>query len=73
MNLVSAVVCLNPGDCATEEDIKDFVRSRVRDEFQSIRGPVFFRDCIPRNSRGKVLRREVTKWAREEYETIRQM
>lgn len=65
MNLISAVVCLKEDNYATVEELREWVSHRVEMEFQQIRGPILFWAKVPRSSRGKVLRREVTKWARD--------
>lgn len=62
MELVSVVICLNPGYEITDDEVKEFVNSKV-DDFKQIRGPVIFRDFIPRNAMGKLMRREMRKWA----------
>jgi len=62
--LVSAVVVLkSDAQNANEEAIRDFVNQRVNADFKKIRGKVIFRNAIPRNSAGKLLRREMRKWA----------
>ena len=52
---------------ANVEDIKNHVNSQVID-FKKIRGPVLFRDKIPRNNVGKLVRHNLGKWAREEIQ-----
>ena len=65
--LISAVVVLKEGHhTVTEDDIKTFVNSRVDTDFKKIRGRVMFRESVPRNTLGKLLRREMRKWAEEE-------
>lgn len=64
--LISAVISLNPGAKVTAEEIRDHVNNQVID-FKKIRGPVIFRDVIPRNSVGKLVRREMRNWAQNEY------
>ena len=46
----------------SENDLKDFVNSKVID-YKKIRGEVIFRNEIPHNSVGKLLRREMRLWA----------
>ena len=66
--LISAVVVLKDNfvDAIKEEDIIEFVNSRVDANFKQIRGPILFRKSVPRNTFGKLLRRELRKWAEEE-------
>ena len=65
--LISAVVVLR-GDAGSisEHDIKKFVNGRVNADFKKIRGRVLFRTSVPRNTSGKLLRREMRRWAEEE-------
>ena len=35
-------------------------------DYKKIRGNIIIRDAIPRNSNGKMLRRDMSKWAEEE-------
>ena len=62
--LISAVVVLNEGyEGTTKEDIIQFVNKQVDADYKKIRGKVIFRNSVPRNSMGKLLRREMRKWA----------
>ncbi len=49
----------------SEHELVDFVNSRVSD-LKQIRGGIVFRDSLPRNGGGKLLRGEVREWAREQ-------
>ena len=49
-----------------KEDIRNFVNERTKVDYKKIRGDIIIRDKIPRNSNGKMLRREMRKWAEEE-------
>ena len=50
----------------TEEAIRDFVNNQVI-EFKKIRGPVIFRETLPRTGLGKLKRRVMKAWATEQY------
>jgi len=63
--IISAVIVLRPGHEATEDDIREHVNSQVLD-YKKIRGPILFRDEIPRNSVGKLVRREMRLWAKNQ-------
>ena len=60
---VSAVVVLKPGRRAEVEDIVQFVNDRVDADYKKLSGKVFFRSALPRNTIGKLLRREMRDWA----------
>ena len=68
--LVSAVVVLRGGESneVDEDDIRRFVESRVDADYKRVRGKVIFRDALPRNTMGKLLRREMRKWAEEQIQ-----
>ena len=68
--LVSAVVVLTDkaNNIIREDDIIDYVNSRVDADYKKIRGRVLFRKVLPRNTSGKLLRREMRRWAEEEAE-----
>ena len=68
--LVSAVVVLTDkaNNIIREDDIIDYVNSRVDADYKKIRGRVLFRKVLPRNTSGKLLRREMRQWAEEEAE-----
>ena len=68
--LVSAVVVLTDkaNNIIREDDIIDYVNSRVDADYKKIRGRVLFRRVLPRNTTGKLLRREMRRWAEEEAE-----
>ena len=63
--LICAVVSLKQGMEASEEELTEFVNSKVTD-YKHIRGGMIFREKLPRNSVGKLLRRELRAWAREQ-------
>ena len=60
---VSAVVVLKPGGGAEAEDIIQFVNNRVDADYKKLSGKVFLRSALPRNTIGKLLRREMRDWA----------
>ena len=43
----------------TGEELKDYVNSRVSEDFKKVRGEVHIWESIPRNPTGKILRREI--------------
>ena len=65
--LISAVIVLRDNaHNVSERDIIQFVNSRVDADYKKIRGRVLFRKVLPRNTSGKLLRREMRRWAEEE-------
>ena len=42
------------------------MNERIKVDYKKIRGEILLRDEIPRNSVGKLLRRDMRKWAEEE-------
>jgi len=65
--LVTVVVVLNEGykpSQQLEKELIAFVNGKVTD-FKHIRGGIIFRECLPRNSMGKVVRKEMRDWARK--------
>jgi len=68
--LISAVVVLKDGYTVTEDDIVRFIGEKVDADYKKMRGKVLFRDSLPRNSMGKLLRREMRKWAEDEAATM---
>ena len=48
------------------DDIKLFVNSRITVDYKKVRGDILIRKQIPRNTVGKLLRREMRKWAEEQ-------
>ena len=65
--LISAVVVLNDGyEGTTKDSILQFVNKQVDADYKKIRGKILFRNSVPRNSMGKLLRREMRKWAEEQ-------
>ena len=69
--LLSAVVVpKDESETLTEKEIIRFVNSKVDSDFKKLRGGVIFREWLPRNTMGKLLRREMRLWAeREEIKT----
>ena len=57
-----AFVVVKKKDGVTEEQLKDFVASKVA-EYKRLDGGVQFLEAIPKNASGKILRREI----REKY------
>ena len=49
----------------TETELIEFVNSQVID-YKKIRGGIIFRDMIPRNNVGKLVRRKMREWAEQE-------
>jgi long-chain acyl-CoA synthetase len=60
----AAVIMLQPGESATEEEILDFCRANMAD--YKVPSQVIFRDLIPTNPAGKVLKREIVKQIEED-------
>ena len=60
---VKAIVVLKPGQTATPEDIIAFARQRIAG--YKVPKSVDFKDLLPRNPSGKILRRELREpyWA----------
>ncbi len=69
MELTTAVVVRNNGfEGVQETELVDFLAARVGEQ-KRLHGGVMFADSIPRNSVGKLLRREMRRWAQEKYDT----
>ena len=49
----------------TENELIEFVNSKVID-YKKIRGGILFRDEIPRNNVGKLVRRKMREWAEQQ-------
>ena len=64
--LISAVIVLKENAMVSTEDIKIYANNRIKIDYKKIRGDIIERDEIPRNSNGKLLRREMRKWAEEQ-------
>jgi 4-coumarate--CoA ligase len=47
-----------PGTKISEQEIKDFVKSKVAG-YKQLRGGVIFVEAIPKNASGKILRRQL--------------
>ena len=64
--LVTAVVVKKPDSDLKEEELIEFVNSRVPDNYKKIRGGLKFVEVIPRNPQGKVIKGELkamfAKW-----------
>ncbi len=76
MELVTAAVARNEGYLDGDKlklkgEIVDFVASNMSD-IHRLRGGVVFVEKIPRNSVGKLLRREMRRWAQEQREQQQQ-
>lgn len=54
----------------TEDDLLAFVNEQVTD-YKRIRGGIIFSRSIPRNSVGKLVRKEMRKWAANEFQLQR--
>lgn len=64
--LVTAVVVLKPNKLqVNEQELLTFFNVQVPD-FKRIRGGIIFREKIPRNVIGKLLRREMRDWAEKQ-------
>jgi len=64
--IVTAVVVLNQGFKSTknlQKGLIQFVNGRVA-YFKQIRGGIIFQDSLPRNSMGKLVRKEMRDWAK---------
>lgn len=68
--LISAVVVLKKGSKVTQEELKDYVNSRVTIDYKQIRGEILFKEDIPHNSVGKLLRRQMRAWAEAQEKEI---
>lgn len=53
-----AFVVRRPGSNVTEQEIKDYVASKVA-KYKKLEGGVIFLDAIPKNASGKILRRQL--------------
>ncbi len=64
--LVTAVVVKKPDSDLKEEELIEFVNSRLPDNYKKIRGGLKFVEVIPRNPQGKVIKGELkamfAKW-----------
>jgi len=49
----------------SEAEIKDFVKRSVA-PYKQLRGGVVFTDAIPKSPSGKILRKDLRAWAKEE-------
>jgi len=61
--LISAVVVKKKNSKVTEKELKEFVNDRIKTDFKKIRGSIIFRDELPRNNVGKLVRRKMREWA----------
>ena len=59
-----AVIMLQPGESATEEEILQFCSANMAD--YKVPSQVIFRELIPTNPAGKVLKREIVKQIEED-------
>eukprot|EP00095_Tigriopus_kingsejongensis_P002470 maker-scaffold326_size205590-snap-gene-0.12 protein:Tk02470 transcript:maker-scaffold326_size205590-snap-gene-0.12-mRNA-1 annotation:"hypothetical protein DAPPUDRAFT_204305" len=55
--LVSALVVKRPGSQLNEKDVRDLVLKEDLEYYKQVRGPIKFVDRLPRNHRGKIVRR----------------
>jgi long-chain acyl-CoA synthetase len=65
----AAVVALRPGGVATEQELRDLVRSRLA----AFKVPVkvaFWPEMLPRNANGKILKTELKKVFAAETEAV---
>ena len=53
----------------SESELIEFVNSQVI-EYKKIRGGIIFRNEIPRNNVGKLLRRKMREWALEQESKV---
>jgi len=63
--LITAVVVSKHNTKVTENELIEFVNSKVID-YKKIRGGIMFRDEIPRNNVGKLVRRKMREWAEQQ-------
>ncbi len=66
--IITMVVVLNPNyeeSKELEQQLIEHVNSQVTD-YKRIRGGVIFRKTIPRNSVGKLVRKKMRDWARDQ-------
>lgn len=73
--LPRAYVVLQPTAKPTDElakNIMKYVADNVTN-YKQLRGGVLFVDSIPKNPSGKILRREVKKWIKQEQEEAKRL
>lgn len=68
--LISAVVVLKKGSDVTPDELREYVNSRVTIDYKQIRGDIIFKEEIPHNSVGKLLRRQMRAWAEAQEKAI---
>ena len=57
--LVTAVVVKKSDSNLTEDELTEFVNSRLKDDYKKIRGGLKFVQNIPRNPQGKIIKGEL--------------
>ena len=57
-------------ELSSKSNQKCIVDARVNADFKRLRGKVIFRDSLPRNTVGKLLRRDMRAWAQEQAEVL---
>lgn len=53
-----AFVVVKPGEKASENEVKDYVKEKVT-KYKYLEGGVVFLDAIPKSAAGKILRKEL--------------
>ena len=61
--IISAVVVVKKNSKVTEKKLREFVNGKIKVDYKKIRGTIHFRDELPRNNVGKLVRRRMREWA----------